>query len=110
MMAKDAKYGAGGIVTVQILKTLRDRLHGDKFCPFNVADGVLLRFPNVDQANMLTTIQSGPELRGSNFQGDICHAASLPIQCFRNPHQPSSRPMPLLYLLQNQSPVLMESI
>ena len=44
MMTKDAK----GIVRIERLQMLRDSPHRNQLGPLDLANGVLLRFPNVD--------------------------------------------------------------
>ena len=81
----------------------------DQLGPIDLANGVLLGFPNVNQPYMLTTIQPGPQFRRSYFQPEFFHAASLATLIPGNPHGRTSRLMCLLYLREIQSPVVMDS-
>jgi hypothetical protein len=58
---------------VQFIQALRNGLHGNQRGAFDVANGVLCRFPDIDQANRRSTFQEIADFGRSDLNWQFIH-------------------------------------
>jgi hypothetical protein len=86
-----------GPIVIQFAHMLRDRAHGDEARPFDAADGVLFRLPNVYQAQGLAVIKAAFYLAGTDLQGKFGHDEMVAVRGEAKRIRPEVRLTPLLY-------------